>query len=1084
MADPVKLLDFYSESDHEILFGREEEKKSLARLLSVYSIIIVSGESGTGKTSLLRAGLIPVLHRDSLIVYHPMNSSSRKQLPRQLISHELQSPGEEFTLKNSVEVLEKWCKKEGKQNIIILDQFEDFLVGYQEREKWFPATMLHSITSSPYIRFLFCLRSDYLPLFMKWLHPTRLHFLAEQFFYLTRFPEQTAGEVLQHIFFHQNIHPGYNVTSHIASLLAALDVEGTVYPPHLQIIASYIIQQTREDTTPGTDFTFMTGEEVETILSGFFNKELFRDMTGPEEKIVKKVLDTLVGREGLRRKLTAGELAAKMKCHEDELTPLLDTLIQRRTLRRNQEGRFELVHDFLSRHFFESFSTEEKNIRRLQDMFTAAMMDYRDAGILLDERRIRLFLHHRDILDLDREAMIFLITSILSLFIIGSHPYLDLSMKKDLFDLLQTETNRDNRNSIISQLGILAGYNDIPYLLTLYEKETDSIIKTDILTLIAEIDPAQAKSKSREYLHCWEERDETFLEGVIRSVRYFYDPSFIPLLLPLLSAHPSDSIQLTVIETLDVLKDVSVIPDLLQFLEEKKIKIARVIDSCIMTLDNLLTAIRDKNEYDSLKSRFISLLKKLIYTSVYVSRPYVFAAYIKYAVPDPSECESLLTTTQDNNNIDSIIQAIGDLGDPAYKDTLLFFIRNTEDNIYRETAVSSLGKLKSGMDFSLYMDLYIKYPFTQIRYTILDILVNSGYPEALDLFHDIIQKEDTPDSRVLIKTVEGLSKYGDEQDILLLKNLFTDSRDLSIKEQYIEAISGFNLAYNTTVKNTLTELWKNEDEDSLRTLIACKLYLLGDTTLYPFLLTRLSQIDQHFGKYVQQSLFPFTRDPVLEIFKVFLMRIGPFPEPQATRRTLQDIVLHAGNREYACIGLVILGAFFEKELHSWFCQLTEKANRLELRGLALLAIAGKGGEETFHHIKDLLFQSNWPLLKKYALYALGIAARENKEHEQCITILTRFIQETPSSELLDFALWVYYACGTGEDGDIIEGLLSHKETLQSGNIYFTRRMEETFQGIQEKPLEDRTLPTLENLYKIENYWWRQSLKLNPLIFTY
>lgn len=1085
MADSIKLLDFYTEKDHEILFGREEEIKSLARLINTYSIVIMSGESGTGKTSLIRAGLIPTLPGDTVVIYHRMNSDSRKQLPEKLLSYITHFPGKDKSFENIMTGMLDTYKQTGTKCIVILDQFEELLVEYQDGREWFPVKIPGLINVRASVRFLFCLRSDYLPLFMTWLHPTRLHFFAEQFYYLTRFSEHTAQEVLQRILSHQNINLGYNQFSHITTLLAELDVEGTVYPPHLQIIALYMVQQTREKSLLDLDFTAMNNKEIEKILSGFFNKELFKDMTDSHRRIVKQVLDTLVGREGLRRKLTLSELAVKVKCHEDDLSPLLNRLIQRRTLRRNEEDKFELVHDFLSRHFFESFSTEEKHIRRLQDMFTAAMMDYRDAGIFLDERRIRLFLHYRDILDLDKEARILLIKSVFSLFVIGFNPYLDLSMSQDLLELFRIEKNKDNRLSIIGKMNNLMGYNDVPSLKELYEKEPDYTAKTDILTLVAELDPDWAKKICEDHLHNWENLHETFLDGLIRSVRHFIEPYFSRLILPILSSHPSDSIQHTAIETIESLKDSSIIPDLLTLLEEKTLKISRVIDSCILAIDNLLYYTQEKNEYETLKNRFISMLKKLIYKSVYVSQPNAFTAYIKYSVPDPSECESLLTTTQDNYNIESIIRAMGDIGDSAYKDTLLFFIKNTDDNTYIEAAVSSLGRLKTVPDYELYQDLYNTYPSSQIRSVVMDNLVDSGYPGALDFFHSIIKNKNEIDSMILMKAIEGINKFGNEDDIHTLASLISGFQDVNMKEQCIEVISNFNTTYGDTIKKTLKEIWNREQEDSVRIVSASKLFLLGDTTLYPFLITRLARIDEHFERYIQQSLFAFSKDSTLEIFRAFLKHKGPFPDPETTKGTLQDIVIQAANREYASIALTTLGAFFGAENQDWFHNLIGTANRPELRGLALLAIAENQvpGEELISLIEDRMFTSNWPLTQKFALYALGIIDLERTDHDNRINILDHFIRETTSCELLDHALWIYYACGTKTDYEHIERLLSDERSMKIRNSYFIRRLENILHSIKEKPMEDRGLPRLENLYKMENYWWRQSLKLNPMIFT-
>lgn len=56
--NPFKELQSYNESDREYFFGRQLEIEELLLRIHKYNIIGLFGESGTGKTSLLNAGLI------------------------------------------------------------------------------------------------------------------------------------------------------------------------------------------------------------------------------------------------------------------------------------------------------------------------------------------------------------------------------------------------------------------------------------------------------------------------------------------------------------------------------------------------------------------------------------------------------------------------------------------------------------------------------------------------------------------------------------------------------------------------------------------------------------------------------------------------------------------------------------------------------------------------------------------------------------------------------------------------------------------------------------------------------------------
>ena len=58
------LRPFHFE-DHQFFFGREEQFYDLYRLLDLTRFVAVIGSSGCGKSSLVRAGLFPLLTREN-----------------------------------------------------------------------------------------------------------------------------------------------------------------------------------------------------------------------------------------------------------------------------------------------------------------------------------------------------------------------------------------------------------------------------------------------------------------------------------------------------------------------------------------------------------------------------------------------------------------------------------------------------------------------------------------------------------------------------------------------------------------------------------------------------------------------------------------------------------------------------------------------------------------------------------------------------------------------------------------------------------------------------------------------------------
>jgi WD40 repeat protein len=79
-ANPWPGLESYTESSRRLFFGREKETDELSRLVRRQTLTVLFGQSGLGKSSLLHAGLFPLLREtDHLPLYLRLDHSG--QLP-------------------------------------------------------------------------------------------------------------------------------------------------------------------------------------------------------------------------------------------------------------------------------------------------------------------------------------------------------------------------------------------------------------------------------------------------------------------------------------------------------------------------------------------------------------------------------------------------------------------------------------------------------------------------------------------------------------------------------------------------------------------------------------------------------------------------------------------------------------------------------------------------------------------------------------------------------------------------------------------------------------------------------------------
>ena len=69
---PYRGLELFREEDAPFFFGREDLVKRLAEKVKQAPMTALLGPSGSGKSSLVQAGLLPILHKDPTIYWHVM----------------------------------------------------------------------------------------------------------------------------------------------------------------------------------------------------------------------------------------------------------------------------------------------------------------------------------------------------------------------------------------------------------------------------------------------------------------------------------------------------------------------------------------------------------------------------------------------------------------------------------------------------------------------------------------------------------------------------------------------------------------------------------------------------------------------------------------------------------------------------------------------------------------------------------------------------------------------------------------------------------------------------------------------------
>jgi hypothetical protein len=161
--NPFVGLRPFKEHDRELFFGRSREQEILLNLVYSVPIVVVFAPSGRGKSSLIRAGVAPVLGADAsmkVISVWQWKTGVFAELRARIgrsIDQEDRQPSDSIS-----ERFEDYWKRTRRKPVLILDQFEEVLRYGEELEQLWDELSLIANEPQRHARVLLSIREDYL----------------------------------------------------------------------------------------------------------------------------------------------------------------------------------------------------------------------------------------------------------------------------------------------------------------------------------------------------------------------------------------------------------------------------------------------------------------------------------------------------------------------------------------------------------------------------------------------------------------------------------------------------------------------------------------------------------------------------------------------------------------------------------------------------------------------------------------------------------------------------------------------------------------------------------------------------------
>lgn len=499
---PYKALNYFEPEDQDIFFGRREDARRLLSLIASYRLVLLFGESGAGKTSLINAGVIPYLARAGYLVISVRALEDPAAAIRREVNRQLSKPVQSVSmslrefLKQAIEAPRTSGPEPASHMqalVIVFDQFEEFFIRLSPEFRSAFAKDLSEVYDDrdlP-VKFVFSLREDYFARLseLEWRIPE----VFRNKLWLKRLARHQAAEAITEPVraFGMNYEPVL-----LERLLDDLFDDG-VYPPHLQIVCNQLYDTLDQSEK---EITLAHYEELggaERILATYTSAVL-AEFPGHLKTIATATLSELVTSLNTKAVLEESTLAVRVGGRPEDQATVWDKLVNTRLVRRYEgDGKvyYELAHEYLVGEITRWIDEEQRELKKARELLAQEVDNWHRYEMLMPRDRLDILVTHRERLELDADAQELLARSALA---VDVEPltWLRRVTMPEVKERLLVEAIRDTRPAIrifaVSELGNVSSAAAYEALLGAALEDTEPVIRWTAAEWLLQMAPAAA----------------------------------------------------------------------------------------------------------------------------------------------------------------------------------------------------------------------------------------------------------------------------------------------------------------------------------------------------------------------------------------------------------------------------------------------------------------------------------------------------------------------------------------------------------------------------------------------------------------
>ncbi len=415
MKSPFKFLDPYTAADKGAFWGREAETEALYDMVSKNRLLLVYGQSGTGKTSLVQCGLASRLDATD---WYPITVRRGTDL-NEALRDSLDAVPAIRRNKSEVESLQDIYAYYLRPAYLIFDQLEELFVFGQTAEQDRFANTIHQILESTVpCRIILVIREEYLAQLYGFekVIPT----LFDRRLRVEAMSAAKVKTVLEGSFQQFNIRPEAPAEAIYTQIIDRISGgKAGIQLPYLQVYLDMLYQEELSRSFPGEAPFDENGwkpilisgagvarmGKIEDVLEKFLRaqqdmlqKKINEQFKVQEEDAVKKILDLFVSEEGTKRPLTYSWQGNKLILEKRwaELLPdvrpeLLGACcrhLEQARLIRFEEKQLELAHDSLAALIDSQRSAQQRRLNDVRNRLRSQFNAFKDTQEYLSRRSL------------------------------------------------------------------------------------------------------------------------------------------------------------------------------------------------------------------------------------------------------------------------------------------------------------------------------------------------------------------------------------------------------------------------------------------------------------------------------------------------------------------------------------------------------------------------------------------------------------------------------------------------------------------------------------------------------------------------